>query len=135
MAVLDTSVYVALLDPRDAMYPVSQAWLARAIAEGERIAAPWLLVAEVAGAISRIRGDAPAAERVANHLVTAGVIDLVAVGPALARQAATIAAQQGIKGCDAVFVALAARLGDVLVTLDKQQATRAAAVVAVHQPS
>lgn len=52
----------------------------------------------------------------------------------LALRAATIAATQRIKGCDAIYVALAAELDDVLVTFDQEQADRAAPVVRVLVP-
>jgi predicted nucleic acid-binding protein len=52
----------------------------------------------------------------------------------MAEQAASVAAEHRIRGCDAVYIALADQLDDVLVTLDRQQLERGAAVVAVREP-
>jgi predicted nucleic acid-binding protein len=52
----------------------------------------------------------------------------------LAEQAATIAIDHRIRSCDAVYVTLAAQLGDCLVTLDRQQLERAAEVVDAREP-
>jgi len=52
----------------------------------------------------------------------------------LAERAATIAADDQIRGCDAIYVALAEQLDDHLVTLDQQQLERGAAVVTVYKP-
>jgi predicted nucleic acid-binding protein len=52
----------------------------------------------------------------------------------MAERAAGIAVEHGIRGCDAVYVALAEQFGDVLVTLDRQQLERGAAVAPVREP-
>lgn len=135
MAIIDTSVYIASIDPAQPFHASAQRWMTSAIARGERIAAPWIIAPEVGSAIGRNTGDPVYAQAAVNYLTRAGAVDLVPVGPALAQRAAAIAAAQQVKGCDAIFVALAAEMGDTLVTLDKQQAARAAAVVAVHQPN
>jgi len=49
------------------------------------------------------------------------VIELIPVTLAIAKQAALIAAEHRIRGCDSVYVALADQLSDALVTLEKQQ--------------
>ena len=52
----------------------------------------------------------------------------------LAEQAAAIAAEHRIRGCDALYVALADMLSEPLVTLDRQQLERGAAVVTTRRP-
>ncbi len=52
----------------------------------------------------------------------------------MAERAAAIAANHQIRGCDALYVALAEELGDYLVTLDQQQLERGTAVVTTHRP-
>jgi predicted nucleic acid-binding protein len=135
MAVIDTSAYVSWAIATDANHYAAQAWIGQALRRRESIAAPWILAAEVASAVTRNTGDITLAVQVVHTLTSAGLVHLVPVGPVLAQQAAMIAAQFRIRGCDAIFVALAASTGETLVTFDKQQATRAAAVVAVHQPN
>jgi len=62
------------------------------------------------------------------------VIELVSVSQAMAERAAIIAADHRIRGCDAVYVALADQRGDALVTLDRQQLDRGTAIVNVREP-
>lgn len=135
MAVIDTSVYVSSIDPNSSNYLAAQAWLLAALGRGEHISSPWILATELGAAFGRTKGNPSLALQVVRMLIGAGLVELVPVGPSLAHQAAVIAAQQGIKGCDAIFVALAVSLGETLVTLDKDQATRAAAIVPVYQPT
>jgi hypothetical protein len=53
---------------------------------------------------------------------------------AMAEQAALIAAEHRVRGCDAVFVALADQLSEALVMLGRQQLERGVAVVTVRAP-
>ena len=62
------------------------------------------------------------------------VIELLPVTVALADRAATIAADHRIRGCDAVYIALADELDKHLVTLDRQQLERGIAVVNAYEP-
>jgi predicted nucleic acid-binding protein len=134
MAVIDASVYVALVNAREEHHGSSWAWFEQAKRSQEPIAAPVILLAEVAAALTRGIGDRTLAHRVVEQLERSEAIELVPVTLALAEQAATIAAYHGIRGCDAVYVALADRLADVLVTLDRQQLERAASVVTASEP-
>ena len=53
------------------------------------------------------------------------------VGNSLAARAAEIAIERRIRGCEAVYVALAEASGLPLLTLDRQQRERSAGLVAV----
>ena len=98
------------------------------------ICAPVLLIAEVAAALSRGVGDQALAHEVVRHLARSQAVELIPVSLALAQRAAAIAADHRIRGCDAVYVALAAELEDRLVTLDQQQLERGAAVAVTARP-
>jgi predicted nucleic acid-binding protein len=58
----------------------------------------------------------------------------VKVSVALGAKAAQIASQCRVRGCDAVYLALAEQLSETLVTIDKQQNERSAAVVQTTEP-
>ncbi len=135
MAVMDTSVYVAILNPNEPGHAASWAWYIRMIRAGEPIAAPAILLAEVAAALSRGVDDPALAHRAVQQLQQTRTIELLPVTLAIAQQAATIAADHRVRGCDAVFVALAQQRGDALFTLDRQQLERGAAVVTTRQPA
>jgi predicted nucleic acid-binding protein len=134
MAIIDASVYVALVNACEKDHARSWAWLERTRGDREAIAAPVILMAEVAAALSRGAGDPALAHRVVQQLERGGVVQLVAVTLPLALKAAVIAADHQIRGCDAVYVALADHLDDCLVTLDRQQLKRCAAIVEAREP-
>lgn len=134
MAVVDASVTVALINAHEQEHASSWAWFEQAQLAGESIAAPVILLSEVAAALSRGVGDSALAQRVVQQLARSELIALVPVTLVLAEQAAAIAAEHRIRGCDAVYVALAEQLNEPLVTLDRQQLERGAAVVTVRRP-
>ncbi len=135
MPVVDASVYVALFHPLEEAHEAAWAWLRKACTAGEPIAAPALLAAEVAAAISRGAADTTLAQRAVEQLLSRNVVELIPVTVSLASQAARIAAEHRIRGADACYVALAARLEQELVTLDRQQLERGATVVATRRPA
>jgi predicted nucleic acid-binding protein len=134
MAVIDASVAVALVNSREQEHKSSWAWLEQAREMGESVTAPAILLAEVAAALSRGMGNPALAQRVVQQLVQSELVELVPVTLILAQQAATMAAEHRIRGCDAIYVALAEQLGEQLVTLDRQQLEWGAAVVMVRAP-
>lgn len=134
MAVIDASVYVTLVKADEADHAKSWAWFEQAVAAGEPIYAPAILIAEVASALSRGLQDPGLARQILRQLLDSELIDLLPVTRALAEQAAGAAVDHQIRGCDAVYVALARELGDCLITLDRQQLERGAAIVKVRTP-
>lgn len=134
MAVIDASVYIALVNAHEREHSRCWAWLEQARAADDSVVAPVILLAEVAAALSRGMGDPTLARRVVQQLVRSEVIELIPVTLTIAEQAADIAAEHRIRGCDAVYVALADQLGDTLVTLDRQQLERGVALVTVRAP-
>jgi predicted nucleic acid-binding protein len=134
MAVIDASVYLALVNAHEGDYARSWTWLERANGDREAVIAPVILIAEVAAALSRGAGDPVLAHRVVQQLQHGGVIQLVVITLPLAERAAAIAVDYQIRGCDAVYVALADQLDDCLVTLDRQQLNRCAAIVEAREP-
>ena len=134
MAVIDASVYVALINAYEKDHTRCWVWFERAKANQQPIVAPSILLAEVAAALSRGVGDLELAHRVVEQLKRSRVIELLSVTMTLADRAATIAADHQIRGCDAVYIALADELDKHLVTLDRQQLERGAAMVNAHEP-
>jgi predicted nucleic acid-binding protein len=135
MAVIDASVQVAILNDADRHHSAALGWYREALVSGEPLAAPSLLVAEVAAALRRGLGDAALAKRAIEELLAGSEVTLVAVDRSLAVSAAEIAADHGLRACDAVYVALAADLGEPLVALDRDQTARARALIEVFSPA
>lgn len=134
MPVVDASVCVALFNADEPGHPASRRWLAERQGEAEPIVSPVILLAEVAAALGRGLGDADLARQAVRLLRGRHLLELFPVTETLAARAAEIAAEQKIRGCDAIYVALARQLEMELVTQDRQQLERGAAVVATRAP-
>jgi predicted nucleic acid-binding protein len=135
MPVIDASVYIALVNAHEREHAISWTWFEQIRVADEPVVAPVILLAEVAVALSLGIGDPTLAHRVVQQLARSEVIELIPVTQAMAEQAAGIAGEHRIRGCDAVYVALAQQLSDTLVTLDRQQLERGAALVTVRTPA
>lgn len=127
--VVDASVWVARLVPQDAFHPAVKTWMEIQRSEGVQLLSPALLLAEVAGAISRRTGDAELARRAVEHLESLPGLRLVEMDHALLHAAAHLAAEFGLRGADSTYVAVASRLDLPLATLDADQRTRASSRV------
>ena len=134
MAVIDASVYVALMNAHEAAHDSCWAWFEQAKRAQAPIRAPVVLLAEVSAALSRGMGAPLLARRIVKQLLLTQTIELYPVTVELAERAAGIAADCGIRGCDAIYVALAVQTREELVTLDRQQLERGRAVIAAHEP-
>ena len=134
MAVIDASVCIALVKAQEKDHASSWVWFEQAQAAQEPIVAPVILLAEVAAALSRGMGDLGLAHRVVHQPGHSEVVELHPVTLPLAERAATLAADHRIRGCDALYVALADQLRDRLITLDRQQLERSRTIVIAHQP-
>ncbi len=134
MYVVDASVWVSRFVPNDVYHQPSYRWLESAITRGELLAAPALLLAEVAGAVSRSTGRPELAARAIDLLERLPNSRLVTVDPPLARLAARLAGQLRLRGGDALYVALAQQLGFSLFTWDRKQAERGRTATTVFAP-
>lgn len=135
MNVVDASVWVSRVVPADANHELSRAWLDREIDRGNLLVAPAILLAEVAAAVSRRTARPRLARRAAAELERIPEIRLVSVDGELARAAALLAADLGLRGADSLYVAVARRLRLPLVTWDGEQRDRGRRVVRVGSPS
>ena len=134
MPVIDASVYLAVINTHEPGHPRAAAWFNQAIASQTPLHAPVIILSEVAGPLSRGLGGVKRAHQTVQQILGAQLIDLTPITLALAERAAEIAADYRLRGCDAVYVALAEQLGDELVTLDQEQLQRGGAVVTTRQP-
>lgn len=118
MAVIDASLITSLFSEPD-VNAAARRWFDVAHARAEPLFAPTIILAEVASAFGRTLGD-PARARIAvQRIVDWNLMTLVAVATSLARRSAEVTADTRLKGCDSIYVALAAELDEVLVTSTK----------------
>ncbi len=134
MAVVDASVLISALISTDPHHQASKAWFDNVVHGGKHFSAPTIMLGEVAAAFSRGHGQPTLAIQIVQMLTAASYANLVPVSLPLAKRSAEIAAQHKIRGCDAVYVALAEALNEELISLDKQQRERAKAIITAREP-
>ena len=96
---------------------------------------PYLLLVEVAGAISRTRANPMQGHAFATAFENLPNVTFVALDSSLAQQAQRLAAQHGLRGADAVYAAVAVQARAVLLSLDNEHITRLRGVVEVRTPA
>lgn len=133
--VVDASVWISSLISQDVNHVVSRRWRRSWLADGGTFALPLLILAEVAGALTRRTGQARLGDRAVATILTNPAITLVAVDRQLATLAAQHASSFPLKGSDAVYTALAEQMGITLITWDNEQLTRAGGRIQVRQPT
>jgi predicted nucleic acid-binding protein len=134
MIVIDASVWVSRLVSGDVHHEASRRWLAEQIAQGMPIVGPSLLLAEIAGAISRQTGRPRLARSALRLLERVPGLRLLPLDQRLGTMAGQLAATLGLRGADAVYVATARMLGVPLMTWDLEQRERGGRVVSVRSP-
>ena len=131
---IDASVFVNAFNPHEDGHAQSLRVLTTIQEQGDPVIAPTLLLAEVASAVARASDDSTGAIQYAIATAALPHLTLVTLTPALARQAAELAATHRLRGADAVYLAVARRYGTMLVSRDDEQRTRGSAVARCHSP-
>ena len=134
VAVVDASVWVSRLVPADACHPTSQKWLEAFVGGGGQCVAPVLLLAEVAGAISRRTTEPHLGQAALKMLIRLPALRIVPVERRLGLGAAQLAGDLGLCGADAIYVALAQQLKVPLITWDQEQLSRTSGIITARQP-
>ena len=133
--VVDASVLIAAALPNEPFHADAKALMRRLMDEGVYLYLPTIAFAEVAAAIARGAGDEQLALAVVAEYNMRPDLRRITVDLALADLATEIAAKQRIRGCDAVYVALAYTKQAVLITLDHQQRERTPSNVPARTPA
>ena len=135
MWVVDASVWVSRLVSTELNHEISRRWLHEIISSGALIAAPSLLLVEVASAIVRRTDDSSLGVAAFRGIQTLPNLRLVALDATLAEAAAKLGTDLRLRGADATYVAVAHHLGVPIVTWDQEQLRRAEALVQVLEPA
>lgn len=135
MWTLDTSVYVRAADPNDPDQAICQALIDVLDDQAAPIIVPRLLLAEIAGVLRRLTRDPIRARLAVDTLRSMPHIQLIPLDDALIDTAAEIAADYALRGADATYVAVARQYNCTLVSLDREQRERSAAIVSTRTPA
>ena len=134
MYTVDASVWINGFDQREKGHEHSRALLERLHKENIPIFIPSLVLAEVAGTISRTRQDAAKAQSFTTALSRLPNIFLIPLDSSLAEQAAELAARHGLRGADSVYAAVAEKYDCILISLDNEHLNRLTGIVTVQRP-
>ncbi len=135
VTVADASVWISNFLPDDVNYEASFEWLRMQAGRREPLIAPRILLVEVAAGISRRSRDAAAGLQYMERLRTNPALILVSLTDELVEQTAKIGADLHLRAGDAFYLATAALHGARLVTWDREQLTRGAALVSTATPT
>jgi predicted nucleic acid-binding protein len=135
MYTIDASVWVNAFDQLEPGHTVSRELLDLLANRGIAITVPGLVLAEVAGAISRTRHDPVQAQAFAEALARLPNVTVLPLDAALAHRSLVLAAQHALRGADAVYAAVAVQSACSLITLDNEHLTRLVGVVPTHAPA
>lgn len=133
--VVDASVWVSRLVPQDVHHEASRKWFEAFTLGGGRVIAPVLLLPEIAGALSRRTGVPHLAHQAVAQLQRLRMLRLVALDRRLSLSASRLAADLGLRGADATYVAIADQLKIPLLTWDNEHVARAGKRITVSMPS
>lgn len=134
MAVVDASVVVSTLNSDEVSHGPSRDWWEATLRAGQGLHAPAIVLPEATAGVARFLEDPSLAAAYVARLMSTVPVTLWPVSEALAHRAAEIVGSQRIRGCDAVYLALAEGLGEPLVTLDAEQLARGSAVAVTRRP-
>lgn len=135
MPVIDASVYVSLANEADRNHDRCLSWYESSLLQADPLAAPSLLLVEVAAAIRRLTGSRRLALRSVSDIQDTERIELFPLTTRRSEAAADLAAMTGVRGADALYLALAVELREPLITLDRQQLERGNGVAMVKKPT
>jgi predicted nucleic acid-binding protein len=132
---VDASVFGNAIFADEEGHAESRALLNRFRAQETPVAVPSLLLPELAAIARRRTARTEYAEALLGRLQALPHFTFVPLSIELARSAAALAARNGLRGADSVYVAVARRYGAVLVTLDREQLERSNPFVDAREPS
>jgi predicted nucleic acid-binding protein len=132
---VDASVFVNAFSPTEDGSDESFGFITWLRNEKIPLIQPTLFIPEVIASIARKKGDAKLALELAQELRNFSSLTLISLDESLADLSGEVAAQNKLRGSDAVYAAVALRFGTELITLDKEQLERLPEVLPVRSPS
>ena len=135
MYTVDASVWVNGSNPAEPGHALSRALLNTLAARAIPLILPWLVLPEVAGAISRSRRDPLRGAAFAQTLAHLPHVAFVQLDDTNAGAVAALAARVGLRGADALYAAVAQAHSTTLISLDREHHTRLVGIVPVLTPA
>ena len=131
--VLDASVAVAAVRPKEPAHRESRRRLERVLRGPDTITVPAIFPIEIGAALGRVGEEAMAIRNLISKL-TAAPHEVVTIGPVRARRILEVAIECRLRAADAAYVWLAMARNIPLCTLDEEVLTRAQTRCEVIRP-
>ena len=131
---VDASVFVNAFSSTEKGSDDSLAFLDKLRKSKTPLIQPTLFFPEVVAAIARKQDDTDVALQLAEELKNFPSLTLIDLDESLADLAGEMAAKHRLRGCDAVYAAVAFRFGTQLVSLDKEQLERVGKILSAKAP-
>jgi len=132
---IDASVFVNAFSPTEIGSEQSWRFLSQLLDAGTPVVVPTLMLVEVVASLARKQNNTALALEWMERIQQLDHLTFVPLDDDLAQEAAEIAAAHRLRGSDAVYAAVARRSAATLVTLDAEQAQRAAPLIPVRLPA
>ena len=134
MYCIDASVFINSEIEGEQFHEYSAKLMQKIRERGITIIVPEIVLPEISSAIARGTDDPENALEFVKELKQIPNIVFVPIDMELAEESSRLAAQYRLRGCDAIYVAVAFMFNARLISLDKQQSERAAECIEVATP-
>ena len=131
---IDASVFVSAFMPTEPAHSASKAFMLNVREQSIPIIVPVLVLPEISAALSRGQGKPELGKAFVQELRNFPNTTFIDVDVTVAKLAVDIAANNRLRGSDAVYAAIALRFGTDLITLDREQLDRLPKVLSVKAP-
>jgi predicted nucleic acid-binding protein len=131
---IDASVFVNAFSSTEAGSDRSFEFISRLKEQNIPMILPILVLPEIAAAIARKQGNPEASLRLVKEIKSLPTITFIDVDESIAQLAIDIAANNRLRGSNAIYAAVALRFGTELITLDNEQLDRLSKVLSVRTP-
>ncbi len=132
---IDASVFVSSMRHEEEGFSISRELVHQFEQHALNAFCPVLILPECAAAVTRATDDRTSANEIVTLLENMTGLYFVALDIDLAKSAARIAAEQRLRGADAIYVAVAQAFDAKLITWDTEMLERGARVVQTMTPA
>ena len=131
---IDASVFVSAFTPTEPAHQVSKVFMLNIREQSIPIIVPVLVLPEISAALSGGQNKPELGKAFAQELRNFPNTTFIHVDETVANLAVEIAANNRLRGSDAVYAAVVLRFGTELITLDREQLDRLSKVLSVRSP-
>ena len=131
---IDASVFVSAFTPTEPAHQASKAFMLNLREQSVPIIVPVLVLPEISAALARGQGKPKLGLAFVQELRNCPNTTFINVDESIADLAVDIAANNRLRGSDAIYAAVTLRFGTELITLDREQLERLPKVLSVREP-